>query len=107
MPSGHLSPVDNTPDIIYSRDMGLTHADFFRLLPAAMGPHTYRIDGNTVSGEINDGTVEIRLGEQQERRIALMCIPFATVDFAFRGVTKEQQETFKANFDLRFQRGGG
>lgn len=107
MLSGHRSLVDNTPDIKYARDMGLTHADFFRLLPAAMGPHTYRIKGSTVLGEISNGTVEIHLGEQQERRIALMCIPFATVSFVFRGVTKEQQEAFKANFDLRFQRGGG
>lgn len=87
--------------------MGLTHSDFFRLLPAAMGPHTYRVEGNTVYGDVHSGTVEIRIGEQQERRIALMRIPFAEVSFLFRGVTVEQQQVFKANFDLRFQRGGG
>lgn len=103
---GPPSLVDN-PDIQYARDMGLTHADFFRYLPAAMGSHTYRIEGTTVHGEVNDGTVEIHIGAQQERRIALMCIPFAQVSFTFRGVSKEQQEAFKANFDLRFQRGGG
>ena len=95
------------PDIQYARDMGLTHADFFRLLPAAMGPHSYRIEGHTVYGDVHDGTVEIHIGEEQERRIALMRIPFARVSFLFRGVSKEQQEAFKANFDLRFQRGGG
>lgn len=105
--SGHLLLVDSIPHIEYARDMGLTHADFFRLLPAAMGPHTYRIDGNAVHGQVHGGSVEIHLGEQQERRIALMCIPHAQVSFVFRGVTKAQQEAFKANFDLRFQRGGG
>jgi len=105
--SGRRLPVDSLPDIEYSRDMGLTHADFYRLLPAAMGPHTYRIEGDTVHGQIHDGTVKIRIGAQQERRIALMRIPFAQVSFLFQGVTREQQETFKANFDLRFQRGGG
>lgn len=99
--------MDNIPDIEYARDMGLTHADFFRLLPAAMGPHNYRVDGNTVHGDVHAGSVEIRIGEQQERRIALMRIPFAQVSFVFRGVTKEQQQAFKENFDLRFQRGGG
>lgn len=104
---GRLSPVDNVPDIKYDRDMALTHADFFRHLPAAVGEHTYRVDGLTVHVQIHDGTLEIRLGEEQERRIALMCIEFANVSFLFRGVTKEQQEAFKAHFDLRFQRGGG
>lgn len=99
--------MDSVPDIQYARDMGLTHSDFYRLLPAAMGPHQYRIDGDTVYGEVHDGTVEIHIGAQQERRIALMCIPFARVSFLFKGVTIAQQEVFKANFDLRFQRGGG
>lgn len=99
--------MDKLPDIEYARDMGLTHSDFFRLLPAAMGEHEYRIDGNTVRGVVHDGTIEIQLGAQQERRIALMCIPFARVSFLFQGVTLAQQEAFKANFDLRFQRGGG
>ena len=87
--------------------MGLSHADFFRLLPSAMGDHPYRIDGNTVHGEVGQGTVEIKLGPQQERRIALMVIPFARVSFHFRGVTQADQELFKSHFDLRFQRGGG
>ncbi len=104
---GHPLPVDSIPDISYSAEMGLTHADFFRYLPSAMGQHLYRIEGNTVHGEIEQGRVEIIIGKQQERRIALMRIPYALVSFHFQGVTSEQQQRFKANFDLRFQRGGG
>lgn len=107
MPFGHPSLVDNFADIQYADDMGLTHADFFRLLPSAMGDHAYRIEGNTVYGDIHQGTVEIVMGEQQVRRIALMAIPFARVSFHFRGVSAAQQSEFKAYFDLRFQRGGG
>jgi len=87
--------------------MGLTHADFFRYIPSAMGQHEYRVEGNKVIGQIGSGTVEIVIGPEQERRIALMRIPFADVSFHFRGVTSEQQQAFKAYFDLRFQRGGG
>jgi len=107
LPSGRPLPVDNIPDIAFTDDMGLTHADFFRLLPAAMGEHTYQVKGMTVHGQVHQGTVEITLGAQQERRIALMRIPHAQVSFHFRGVTKEQQVEFKEFFDLRFQRGGG
>ena len=87
--------------------MGLTHADFFRYLPSAMGEHDYQVDGNRVLGQVAEGTVEITIGEQQLRQIALMRIPYAQVSFHFRGVTSEQQQAFKAYFDLRFQRGGG
>ena len=104
---GPLLPVDELPDIAFDDDMGLTHADFFRLVPAAMGEHPFRIEGNTVYGQLHGGSVEITLGAQQERQIALMRIPHAVVSFHFRGVTKAQQEAFKAYFDLRFQRGGG
>lgn len=95
------------PDIQYTDDMAVTHADFLRLVPSAMGDHPHRIEGMTVYGEINNGTVEINVGEQQERRIALMRIPHAFVKFHFRGVTQAEQAAFKAYFDLRFQRGGG
>ncbi len=99
--------MDNIPDIRYEAEMGLTRADFFRLMPAAMGEHPFRVEGDTVFGDVHDGTVEIHIGEQQERRIALMVIPYALISFHFRNVTTEQQEAFKAYFDLRFQRGGG
>jgi len=95
------------PDIAYSREMGVTHADFFRILPRAMGEHRYTIDGHTVHGAVNPGTVEIHLGEQQVRRIALMAIPYAVVSFTFRGVPEAHQQAFKKHFDLYFQRGGG
>lgn len=107
LPYGHLLPVDNIPDIQYSAEMGVTHGDFFRILPSAMGEHEYQIDGSTVRASIGAGSVEIHIGAQQERRIALMCIPFAKVSFHFRGVSKQEQQRFKAYFDLRFQRGGG
>jgi len=87
--------------------MGLTHVDFFRLLPSAMDNHPYKIDGHTVHANIANGTLDIVIGEQQVRRIALMAIPFAEVSFHFRNVCPAQQTAFKAHFDLRFQRGGG
>ena len=95
------------PDIRYSREMGLTDDDFFRILPKAMGEHAYRVEGRTVNGRIGEGHVEIVLGPQQERRIALLRLPFAEVSFTFRGVPEASQQAFKRNFDLYFQRGGG
>jgi len=95
------------PEIAYSREMGLTHDDFWRLLPRAMGEHAYEIQGNTVHAKVHGGSLIINLGPPQERRIALMRIPFAEVSFQFTNMARSDQQAFKAYFDLRFQRGGG
>ena len=95
------------PEIAYSREMGLTHDDFWRLLPRAMGEHDYQANGDTVSASVSGGTLKITLGPVQERRIALLRLPFAEVSFVFNDVSVEDQIAFKAHFDLHFQRGGG
>jgi hypothetical protein len=95
------------PEISYSREMGLTHNDFWRLLPRAMGEHTYEIQGNTVHAKMHGGTVKINLGQPQERRIALLRLPFSEVSFQFNDIIEADQQAFKTHFDLHFQRGGG
>ena len=95
------------PDIAYSREMGLTHADFWRLLPRAMGDHPYTIDNNVVRATVDAGQLEITLGQQEVRSIALLRLPYSVVSFAFTGVEEIRQLAFKAHFDLHFQRGGG
>jgi len=95
------------PDRHYSREMGLTHADFWRLLPRAMGEYPYQTKGNTVHAEIAEGTLDIVLGAQQIRIIALLHLPYAEVSFTFHGVSEQGQQAFKKHFDLYFQRGGG
>jgi len=91
----------------FSKEMGVSHADFFRLLPRAMGDTSFRVNGMNVTGELSTGTVSIDVGEEKLRRIALMTIPYAEVSFAFNGVAEEERTEFMRYFDLRFQRGGG
>jgi hypothetical protein len=95
------------PEIAYSREMGLTHNDFWRLLPRAMGEHAYEILDNTVHAKVHGGTLRIDLGEIQERRIASVRLPYAVVSFQFNDIAASDQQVFKAHFDLHFQRGGG
>ncbi|MBX2880477.1 MAG: hypothetical protein KTR32_11120 [Granulosicoccus sp.] len=97
----------NEPVITYSREMGLTHSDFWRLLPRAMGDHEYKRIGDEVHAQVNDGTLRIELGPTQERVIALLRIPYSKVTFTFTGVKAAHQVAFKTHFDLHFQRGGG
>jgi hypothetical protein len=114
-PYGRQSLVDNelekaataSGEVAYSREMGLTHADFWRLLPRAMGDHPYEVQGARVRATLGGGTLEIHIGPPDERRIALLRIPFSVVSFRFNNVQEEQRLAFKAHFDLHFQRGGG
>lgn len=89
------------------REMAVTHGDFFRILPNAMGTVPYQINGLSVSGELGAGSVNISVGSEQERRIALLSIPYCAVTFEFKNVTQQEIDAFESHFLLRYQRGGG
>jgi hypothetical protein len=87
--------------------MGITHEEFFRLLPAAVTGLEFQVDGDTVHVSDGGGRLLIRLGSQGERVIGALRIPTTRVSFAFHGYTDQALQTFMAYFDSRFQRGGG
>lgn len=88
--------------------MGITHKDFFRLLPNAMGKNEYRIDGRAVLAKLAVGTLTIIVGEEQERVLSpLVKMPFANVTFEFHNVPYAVRADFEQYFELRFMRGLG
>ena len=89
------------------REMGLAHADFWRLLPQAVGDHPWRVEGDRVRVEVDDGRVEISLGTEGERRIALMAIPVTPVTICWEGLARDRFDAFLARFDAYYRRGGG
>ena len=91
----------------FVREMGLTHREFFRELPAALGPHRYRADGNRVRVCIGRGSLLITLGSEGTRSIAALQLPCTVVEFSFEDVGDEERERFMWRFDLGFRRGGG
>ena len=89
------------------RELGVSHAVFFRSLaqlPAGW-VHETRSDGATL--RYAGGRVEISLGEECERRIAQICIPYTPVMFRYYGLSEDERNRFQARFDLTFFRGGG
>lgn len=92
---------------VYSSEMAVTHKDFFRILPRAMGETDYTINGNQVSGKLHEGSVDIVIGEQQERKIALMRVPYCHITFTYRNLSEESITDFRNRFELYFRRGGG
>jgi len=87
--------------------MGYSHADFFRLLPRAMGTHQYEVNGLQVNCTLPTGKLTITLGEEHERRLVLVVMPYMYVTFEYENVSDEDRENFIKYFDLRFMKGLG
>ncbi len=93
--------------IVKTREMGMTHRDFFRTFPAVARGAPWRQDGNKVVLGEPDKQVSILMGPESERRIALLTIPTVKLRFEFEGFDDAEAGSFMARFDLAFRRGGG
>ena len=91
----------------FTRELGLTHAEFHRFLPPAIAHRPYTVDGDRVG--IADGVrrVTIDLGPQRYREIGSLRIPFVEARFSFEGYSAGERASFMARFERYFQRGGG
>lgn len=91
----------------YSRDMGITHREFFRTLPAALPALPYTVQGPDVVISDDTRRLVISLSPEGRRRIAALSLPTTQVHFTFSGYSPQDVERFMARFDRAFQRGGG
>ncbi len=91
----------------FTREMGMTHADFFRILPSAIDQHPYRRRERRIDIDYGDRSVQIEFGDEKIRGIALLQLPYIDMSFAFHGFSDNQREAFMKRFDLYFRRGGG
>lgn len=91
----------------FTREMGITHADFFRILPSAIDQHPYHRRDHGIEVDFGDRSVEIDLGDEKIRGIALLQLPYIEMSFVFHGFSVEQRKAFMGRFDLYFRRGGG
>ena len=89
------------------KEMGYSHADFFRLLPRAMGDTPYEINDLEVKCSLQSGSLRITLGEERERKLVLVVLPCTNVTFEYENVSDEDRERFVKYFELRFMKGLG
>ncbi len=87
--------------------MGISHAEFFRTLPAALAGRPHQITGNRVLVREGERRIVIHLSPQRERAIGALRLPKTDVRFSFTGYPRQAIEDFMAYFNSRFQRGGG
>jgi hypothetical protein len=92
-----------------NREMGISHSEFHRLLPAAAPG--FQISGNGVEIRVaNPQTgqlMEIVLGPERQRRLGMLALPVTDVRLRLSGFEQDQLQAFLKRFDLAYQRGGG
>lgn len=93
--------------VIIRKEMALTRAAFFRGIAKALGSDAYAETAGGVVLEQDDRRLEITLGPERQRKIALMVIEVMDVSLVFSGYSETDRATALAVFDRAFQRGGG
>ena len=97
----------SAPGIRLTREMSITHKDFFRLLPRAVNGAPVARRGNRADIATGAGRVTITLAPETVRKLGLMKFPVTLVSIEFSGFAPDEQAAFLARFDLAYQRGGG
>lgn len=87
--------------------MALTRTGFFRGIAKALGTDAYQEMPDGVVLEDGGRRLEIILGPERRRKIALMEIEVMDVTLLFRGYSEDMQTKILVAFDRAFQRGGG
>ena len=88
------------------REMGYTHEEFFRLLPKALGEYRYKIRDNYVLINFEQGSAQIWIGEQQERRFTeLISFPILPVKFQFHDASQGDKRRLIERFDHVYLKG--
>ena len=99
----------------FTRDMGYSAAEFFRVLPAAVRDYNLSVaDGKAVitkPGDEQHGQhvqqLTITVTPLPDRQIAMMRLPHVEVRFQFTNFTAAERTRFMRDFDMSYQRGGG
>lgn len=94
-------------ETVFHKEMGFTHADFFRDIVRVLGSGNYQQTDNGVIAEDGDKRLQIVISEQGQRKIALIVLPVTHVTFTFEGYGDDEITAFFVLFDRVYRRGGG
>ena len=91
----------------FEREMGCTQDEWLMWLPAAIGVHPWKRDGDSAAVDLSPGRLRLEWRIGAPRVIALVRLPRLHVSFRFEGLDAGQRLVFMKRFDLYMQRGGG
>ena len=91
-----------------SKQMGVSHKEFFYFLGKAIQGADYEVRDNLVIIPRASGHVEITISEEKLRVLSpIVQLPYTDVEVRFRDVPEADREAFLFRFKWCFQRGGG
>ena len=90
-----------------TREMTITHEEFFRLLPRALKTRHYEVLNNVVHVTLDHGNITITLSPQVMREIGSLELPVTRINFALKNCADDDRLKFFHEFDLTYQKGGG
>ena len=101
-------PKAQKPDCLQvQREMTITHADFFRLLPKALSSYRFKISDQSIQVTMKTGVVNIQLDQEIIRKIGALELPITHMTFYFENTTKKATRNFFEKFDMAYLKGGG
>ena len=95
------------PVVRIVKDMGITHAEFFRTVRSLLDGEEAEVGDDGVTLRRGAAAIEIRLGPEGARSLGRFRLPRTEVELLFRGCTAAEVSAFVARFDNCFRRGGG
>lgn len=94
--------------VVIEKQMGITESEFLRLLPRALDSEVYDVSGSHIRYVMAETKIlDITLGPESVRQIALMRMPTMPVTLTFSGFSDFERETLMQRFERAYQRGGG
>jgi hypothetical protein len=91
----------------FQREMTITHKDFLRLLPKALGDLAYEKVDNTIFIRDEPRAIQIRLSTESIRKLGSLVLPVTNVSIELKGFRESDEKRFLSKFDLSYQKGGG
>lgn len=88
-------------------EMGLSHGDFFRVIPAVFPDQALETRRDGVRLRTGVKLLKIELAPEAERRIGQLRVPLTTLEFTFDGYSAEEIDAFLTRFHRHFHKGGG
>lgn len=89
------------------RNMTITHAEYFRLLPIALKNYIYQIHDLKINVELDKGNLVIELSPESSRSIGSLTLTETRVTYTFNNCTQDIRNKFFVDFDRVYQKGGG
>ena len=91
-----------------NKEMGITHKDFFTVLPNLLEGIPYQQTDENVTFQLGGKIIEIVLGPEGFRELGRsLRLPVTHVTIHFFDFSEEEVDDFIKRFNLKYFRGGG